>query len=41
MIEKLFFAPFFGKAMQGGILVVSGIREALEEHMGRKVSLAS
>ncbi|MDR1841122.1 MAG: winged helix-turn-helix domain-containing protein [Holophagales bacterium] len=39
--ERAFLAPFFGNAVQGGVLVVSGIHEALEEHMGRRISLAS
>ena len=36
-----FLAPFLEKAKVGGILVVSEIKQALEERLGRTVSLAS
>ena len=39
--ERAFLAPFFEDARQSGILVVSGVHNALEQHLGRKVSLAS
>jgi transposase len=39
--ETAFLAPFFENARQGGILVVSVIHNALEQHLGRKVALAS
>lgn len=39
--EKAFLAPFFTLASSGGILVVSGIHVALEEHLGRKVAVSS
>lgn len=39
--EGEFLAPFFEKARQGGILVVSDIHRALEEKLGRKVALSS
>lgn len=39
--EKEFLAPFFEKARCGGMLVVNEIHWAMEEHLGRKVALAS
>ena len=39
--EKAFLAPFLDKAVTGGILVVGEIHNALEQHLGRKVALAS
>lgn len=39
--EKAFLAPFFDKAKVGGILVVSEIKNALDQRLGRNVALAS
>ena len=39
--EELFLDPFFEEAKIGGILVVGGIKDKLEEQLGRKVALAS
>jgi transposase len=39
--ESAFLAPFFDSAQSDGILVVSTIHMALEQHLGRKVALAS
>ena len=39
--ETAFLAPFFDKAARGGILIVSEIKRALDEQMGRKTALAS
>jgi transposase len=39
--ETAFLAPFFEKAVKGGILVVGEIKQALDAHLGRKVALAS
>ena len=39
--ETKFLRPFFEKARQGGILVVSDILLALQEKLGRKVALTS
>jgi transposase len=39
--EAIFLAPFLEKARQGGILVVNVIHNALEQHLGHKVALAS
>ena len=39
--EKKFLAPFLEKARCGGMLVVNEIHRAMEEHLGRKVALAS
>jgi transposase len=39
--EHAFLAPFFESARCGGVLVVSVIHTALEQHLGRKVALAS
>lgn len=39
--EVVFLEPFFEKAKAGGILVVSEIRQALEERLGRHVALGS
>jgi len=39
--EEAFLSPFFENARQGGILVVGEIHKALEQHLGRKVALAS
>ena len=39
--EAAFLAPFFDKAARGGILIVSEIKRALDERMGRDTALAS
>jgi transposase len=39
--EEAFLAPFFEDARQSGILVVSGIHNALEQHLGHRVALAT
>ncbi|MEI6848131.1 MAG: winged helix-turn-helix domain-containing protein [Chlorobiaceae bacterium] len=39
--ESTFLAPFLDKAVHGGILIVSEIKKALDERMGRKTALAS
>lgn len=39
--EKEFLAPFLEKARCGGVLVVNEIHLAMEEHLGRKIALAS
>ncbi|MDL2286900.1 winged helix-turn-helix domain-containing protein [Desulfococcaceae bacterium OttesenSCG-928-F15] len=39
--EAAFLAPFFEHARNGGILIVNEIHEALEKHLGHKVSLAT
>ena len=39
--ESAFLAPFFDKAIHGGILVVGEIKSALDKRMGRKTALAS
>ena len=39
--EAAFLAPFFDKAIHGGILIVGEIKSALDERMGRKTALAS
>jgi transposase len=39
--EKAFLEPFFDKAKVGGILVVSEIKDALDQRLGRNVALAS
>jgi len=39
--EESFLEPFFDAAKEGGILVVSEIKEALDQRLGRKVALAS
>lgn len=39
--EQAFLAPFFENAKGGGILVVSDIKNALDQRLGRKVALAS
>ena len=39
--EEAFLTPFFENARHSGILVVSGIHNALEQHLGRKVALAT
>ena len=39
--ETAFLAPFFDKAARGGILIVSEIKRALDERMGRETALAS
>ena len=39
--EAAFLAPFFDKAIHGGILIVSEIKSALDKRMGRKTALAS
>ena len=39
--EEIFLAPFLEKAAAGGILVIREIKQALDEHLGRKTALAS
>jgi transposase len=39
--EKEFLAPFLERARCGGMLVVNEIHRAMQEHLGRKVALAS
>ena len=39
--EQAFLAPFFEQARTGGMLVANVIHTALEQHLGRKVALAS
>ena len=39
--EQAFLVPFFENARSGGVLVVNAIHNALEQHLGRKVALAS
>ena len=39
--EALFLAPFLDEAKKGGILIVNGIKQELEKHLGREVALAS
>lgn len=39
--EEAFLTPFFDKAKVGGILVVSEIKNALDQQLGRNVALAS
>ncbi len=39
--ETDFLTPFFEKAAIGGILIVSEIKEALDERLGRRTALAS
>ncbi|MBF8271347.1 MAG: hypothetical protein HW380_452 [Magnetococcales bacterium] len=39
--ETEFLLPFFDQAKSGGVLVVGEIKLALDEHLGRKVALAS
>ena len=39
--EAAFLAPFFDQATQGGILIVSEIKRALDERIGRKTAAAS
>lgn len=39
--EAEFLAPFLETARCGGVLVVSGIHRALEEHLGHDVALAT
>ena len=39
--EAAFLAPFFDQATQGGILIVSEIKRALDERIGRKTAVAS
>jgi len=39
--EEVFLSPFLDQARSGGVLVVSVIHKALEQHLGRKVALAS
>ena len=39
--EAAFLAPFFDKAIHGGILIVGEIKSALDKRMGRKTALAS
>jgi transposase len=39
--EEVFLTPFFDDARQGGILVVSVIHNSLEQHLGRRVALAT
>jgi len=39
--ESAFLAPFFAEAKTGGVLVVSGIKRALDKRLGRCVALSS
>jgi transposase len=39
--EDAFLAPFFDKAKEGGVLIVSEIKNALDQQLGRSVALAS
>lgn len=39
--EERFLQPFLDTAKSGGVLVVGGIRQALQEKLGRKVALSS
>jgi transposase len=39
--EEAFLSSFIEKARGGGLLVVSEIHKALEQHLGRKVALAT
>ncbi len=39
--EAAFLAPYFEMAAQGGILMVSEIKQALDARLGRKTALAS
>jgi transposase len=39
--EAAFLAPFFDKAIHGGILIVGEVKSALDKRMGRKTALAS
>jgi hypothetical protein len=39
--EEIFLRPFLEKARNSGVLVVNDIHRALEQHLGRKVALAS
>lgn len=39
--EAEFLAPFFEEAKSGGVLVVSGIKHALDMRLGREVALSS
>jgi len=39
--EQAFLAPFFEIARCSGVLVVAVVHNALEQHLGRKVALAS
>lgn len=39
--EVLFLAPFLEEAKKGGILVVSRIKQALDDRLGRTVALSS
>ena len=39
--EEAAFPPFFDQATQGGILIVSEIKRALDERIGRKTATAS
>ena len=39
--EAAFLAPFFDKAIHGGILIVGEIKSALDKRMGRETALAS
>ena len=39
--EKAFLAPFFEDARQGGVLEVSVLHHALEQHLGRRVTVAT
>ena len=39
--EEEFLAPFLDSAKSGGILIVTEVRKALEERLGRQVALAS
>ncbi len=39
--EREFLAPFLEQAQSGGILVVGGIKRALDQRLGRKVALGT
>ena len=39
--EAIFLAPFFETARRGGIVVTGVIHTALEQHLGRRVALAT
>src|SRR3990172_7719324 len=39
--EKDFLSPFINKAKNGGILIVSEIKQALDKQLGRETALAS
>ena len=39
--EREFLVPFFEQAQRGGILVVGGIKRALDQRLGREVALGT